>query len=294
MSTTRWLLAIVLFAPIALAAQVAAPATAQAPATPSVTVNYSPPASSTVLGTTFVDWDAIPVRTNANGEQRPVFDNPTGTLDKFEMHATTLNPGKASHPPHNHAWEEILLIKDGEFNVNINGATHHAGPGYLVFFASHDTHNVVNVGDTPATYYVINFGTDLVKTAPDTPAAQQNVAGMLPSSVIDCNSMPPVANAIGSRASCVDSPTLTFTRLESHVTTLNVGASSLPDIVDPGDEVFVVKSGALEVHVNGVGARIDAGSFFYCAPNDKRTLRNIGTTPAVYQVFKVMSAKSPK
>jgi quercetin dioxygenase-like cupin family protein len=55
-----------------------------------------------------------------------------------------------------------------------------------------------------------------------------------------------------------------------------------------------VKSGAIEARVNGVSARISAGSFFYCAPNDKRTFRNIGATPAVYQVIKVMSDKSPK
>jgi len=33
---------------------------------------------------------------------------------------------------------------------------------------------------------------------------------------------------------------------------------------------------------------------FYCAPNDKRTFKNVGTTPAAYQVFKVISDKSPK
>jgi quercetin dioxygenase-like cupin family protein len=36
------------------------------------------------------------------------------------------------------------------------------------------------------------------------------------------------------------------------------------------------------------------GSLFYCAPNDKRTFKNIGTTPAAYQVIKVVSDKSPK
>ncbi|MGB6544222.1 MAG: cupin domain-containing protein, partial [Candidatus Acidiferrales bacterium] len=63
---------------------------------------------------------------------------------------------------------------------------------------------------------------------------------------------------------------------------------------DAGDEIFIVKSGTLDARVNGVTARITAGSLFYIAPNDKRTLKNIGATPAVYQVIKVMSDKSPK
>jgi hypothetical protein len=36
------------------------------------------------------------------------------------------------------------------------------------------------------------------------------------------------------------------------------------------------------------------GSVLYWAPNDKRTIRNLGTTPATYQVIKVISDKSPK
>jgi len=305
----KLLFAILVLAPIALAASLAAPAMAQtmpaqtapasmapdqaAPGTP-IVVKYAPPSQTAVLGTTFVDWDALAVHTTANGEQRPVFDNPTPTLEKLEVHISTLNPGKMSHPVHQHPWEEILLIKDGEMDASINGVIHHAGPGALIFFASHDPHNAQNNGDKPVTYYVINFVTDLVHTVADKPAAEQAVAGMLPSSVIDSNSAPAVATATGTRASVVDSPTLTFARLESHITTLNVGASTMPDIVDPGDELFIVKSGAIEARVNGVSARINAGSFFYCAPNDKRTFRNIGATPAVYQVIKVMSDKSPK
>jgi quercetin dioxygenase-like cupin family protein len=280
-------------------AQTTAPAPAQtgasAPTTTSpIVVKYAPPSQSAVLGTTFVDWDALAFHTTGNGQQAPVFDNPTPTLEKFEVHISTLNPGKMSHPVHEHPWEEILLIKDGEMDASINGQTHHAGPGYLVFFASHDPHNAQNNGDKPVTYYVINFVTDLVHTVADKPAAQQAVAGMLPSSVIDSNSATAAPTPTGTRASVVDSPTLTFARLESHITTLNVGASTMPDIVDPGDELFIVKAGAIEAHVNGVAARISAGSFFYCAPNDKRTFRNIGAVPAVYQVIKVMSDKSPK
>ena len=298
---------ILLFASAAMAAQLAAQApgqtmaptpaqtnTAGAAAAGPISVKYGPPAHPDVLGTTFVDWDALNVRTTANGEQRAVFDNPTATLPKFEVHISTLNPGMMSHPPHHHPWEEILLIKDGEVQVTINGVKHSAGPGALIFFASHDVHNALNAGDKPATYYVINFVTDRAIAAPDKPAAEQAVAGMLPSSVIDCDSVPATPTATGSRASVVDSPTLTFARLESHITTLNVGASTQMDMMDPGDEIFIVKSGAVEARVNGVAARINAGSFFYCAPNDKRTLRNIGATPAIYQVIKVMSERSPK
>ncbi len=267
--------------------------TAAALAQPVVST-YKPPASSTPLGTTFVAWDSIPVRTTANGESRAVFDNPTPTLEKFEMHITTLLPGKQSHPVHQHAWEEMLLVKDGDVELSINGQKHRAGAGSLIFFASHDPHNLTNVGEKPATYYVINFCTDLVHSVPDKPAAEQAVPGKLPSSVIDCDHQPATPNKTGTRANVVDSPTLTFDRLESHITTLNVGQSTQANMIDAGDELFIVRTGQLEATVNGVTCRLKEGSFFYCAPNDKRTFKNIGTTPAAYQVIKIVSARTPK
>src|SRR5205085_5391314 len=140
---------------------------------PAVRVNtYALPKDPPVLTPTSVDCDSHLARDTAAGQVRQVFDNPTTTLDKFEVHITTLNPGKESHPPHHHPWEEMLLIKDGDFEVMINGKPHHAGPGSLVFFASNDPHNAKNVGTTPGTYYVINFVSDLAHDANAKSAAE--------------------------------------------------------------------------------------------------------------------------
>ena len=54
----------------------------------------------------------------------------------------------------------MLLIKEGTLQPTINGVKQQpAGPGSLIFFASHDVHNATNVGDKPTTYYVINYYT---------------------------------------------------------------------------------------------------------------------------------------
>ena len=225
---------------------------------------------------------------------RQVFDNPTVAMDKLEVHITTLNPGMESHPVHRHSWEEILLVKEGDFEVAINGQKPNAGPGSLVFLAANDAHNAKNVGTTPATYYVINFVTDLLHSSDAKSAAERAVPGKLASSVIDCNSQPSTPTATGSRVTCVSSPTLTFLALESHITTLNPGQQTAANIIDPNDEIVVIKSGQLGISVNGVASRMTAGSLFYWAPNDRRTLRDIGSAPASYQVIRVTSAKSPR
>ena len=274
-------------------AALSAAAVAQPPPAANL-AKYAPPAETTPLGTSFVDFDSLTPRITPVGLYRAVFDAPTPTLEKFEVHITTLRPGMPSHPPHHHPWEEILLLRDGQLDVSINGQKQHAAPGSLIFFASHDVHNVTNVGDKPATYYVINFYTGAVHTVLDKPAAAQAVPGMLPTSVIDCEALPAAPTKTGSRRAVVDSKTRTFLRLESHITTLNAGESTLPNMRDPGDELFVVKSGVIEAKVNGVTCRIKEGSLFYFAPNDGRAFKNAGATPASYQVIKVVSEKTPQ
>ena len=270
-------------------------ATAVSATAQSVVVNsYAPPKESTVLATTFVDWNSLVASATAVGEVRPVFDNPTVAMDKLEVHITTLNPGSESHPVHRHPWEEILIVKNGDFEISMNGRKQHAGPGAMVFLASNDPHNARNVGKTPATYYVLNFVTDLSHSTSARSAAEQVVPGKLASSVLDCNSITPTPTPTGFRVVCANSPTLTFLALESHITTLNVGQQTATNIIDANDEIVVIKSGQVEVTVNGIASRMNEGSLLYWAPNDKRTLRNVGTTPTSYQVIRVTSAKSPK
>jgi hypothetical protein len=57
----------------------------------------------------------------------------------------------------------------------------------------------------------------------------------------------------------------------------------------PHSEVWTVL-----LHLRKEASRMNEGSLVYWAPNDKRTLRNIGSTPTSYQVIRVTSAKSPK
>jgi len=258
----------------------------------STPVAYAPPARSAPLGSTIVDWDSLRFRASPVGLYCAVFDEPTPTLEKIEVHVTTLKPGMASHSPHHHPWEEMLLVKEGQLEVSMNGRKEEAGPGALVFIASNDAHNVTNVGVVPATYYVINYVTDLVHTVRDQPAAQWAPAGMLSSRVVDCDSLP--APVGGGHRVAFDSPTVTFKRLESHVTVLDPGAVTPPRHRDPADELFFVKSGLLEVTLNGVSSRIGPGSFYYVAPNDERTMRNIGAATCAYQVIKVECDKSPQ
>jgi XRE family transcriptional regulator, regulator of sulfur utilization len=126
-----------------------------------------------VMGFSVYDWNSIPAQKTETGEVRQFFRAPTATLNQLEVHATTLNPGVASHPPHRHANEEIILVDQGTVDVFGNGVWKTVGPGSVIFNASNSLHAVRNAGTTPATYHVISFVTDktlaIEKSAPPSP-----------------------------------------------------------------------------------------------------------------------------
>ena len=123
------------------------------------------------LGSQVFDWTTMTAKPNATGEVRSVVRAPTVTLDELEMHITTLNPHTASHPPHTHPNEEMVIVKEGTLQAHVNGKEIVVPAGGVLFYASMQPHAVQNIGDTPATYYVINWASPGSKTKqiPKTP-----------------------------------------------------------------------------------------------------------------------------
>jgi quercetin dioxygenase-like cupin family protein len=246
-----------------------------------------------IAGSALFDWDTLAGKPTGIGYYRPVVDAAVPTMERIEIHVTTLNPGKISHLPHHHPQEELILIKEGTIESAINGHKDRVGAGSLLFFAPHDVHNVANVGDVPATYYVINFYTAATATVRNQAAAEWAPPGTLKSSAIHWESLQPTAMAGGAkRYSYVDSPTLTFTRLEIHATTMPPGVPASAVHHHPWLEVIVIREGSVEFNLNGIHQTAGAGSIMYIAPNTLQSSRNPGAVPATYTVFSVASAAS--
>jgi quercetin dioxygenase-like cupin family protein len=268
----RWLAC--LFAPVSLFAQAA------------------PPAAS--LGSTVFKWEDLKVRPTGNGGRRDVTDGPTATFEVFECHVTTLLAGKMSHAPHQHAREELIILRDGTLDVTINGVTSRAGPGSLLWFAANDFHNVANVGDTPSTYFVFNFSTAATKHAPKEGAQAAAAAGKLGSRVIDWAKLEVQTTKTGERRAVINSPTTTLANFSVHVTTLNPREAPHGAHRHPDEEIVLVKEGALDVTMKGATPRATAGSIIFCGSNDEHGWRNAGDTKATYYVIRAITDLTPK
>ena len=116
-------------------------------------------AQRAIIGPSVWDWPSLPVTKTDVGEVRSVVDGRTATLDQLEMHITTLNPGVASHPPHKHPNEELIIIRTGTVETLSSGVWKRLGPGSIILNASNSLHALRNVGTEQATYHVINWKT---------------------------------------------------------------------------------------------------------------------------------------
>jgi (S)-ureidoglycine aminohydrolase len=108
-------------------------------------------------GSFLVPWESAVFKATAKGGGRQFFDRPTAMLNRFDIHVTTLNVGQQSHDPHTHVNEEIILMIEGHAEERIGDARERAKAGDVIRLGSKVLHNITNVGDTPCTYYAIQW-----------------------------------------------------------------------------------------------------------------------------------------
>ncbi len=108
-------------------------------------------------GSFMKDWKDLEVRKTDKGESRPIFDRPSSMFPKFDVHATSLNPGFSSHAPHTHRAEEIILMIKGNTEEQIGQRFHRAKAGDVILLGSNIPHAITNKGNVQCSYFAIQW-----------------------------------------------------------------------------------------------------------------------------------------
>lgn len=122
------------------------------------TAAQAAPAEAAKLPSLTRRFEDLPVKTNGENRSRDVLDGLTHTGYHIDMHQTELGPGLAPHAPHEHEHEEMVMIREGELEVTIDGKVSRAGPGGTIYVASMQHHGWRNVSKDRAHYFVIALG----------------------------------------------------------------------------------------------------------------------------------------
>ncbi len=108
-------------------------------------------------GSFVINWNDIPFKPHDKGGRRDFFERPTAMAKRLEMHVTTLNGGIKSHDPHTHRAEEIVLMVEGDTEMQIGQGFYKGKSGSVYYLGSNILHAIRNEGTSPCTYYAFQF-----------------------------------------------------------------------------------------------------------------------------------------
>ena len=108
-------------------------------------------------GSFIKDWKDLAVKKTDKGESRQIFDRPSSMFERFDMHATNLDSGKISHPPHTHRAEEIILMIKGDVQMQIGEKFYNAAAGDVIFLEANVPHALKNTGREQCSYFAIQW-----------------------------------------------------------------------------------------------------------------------------------------
>jgi (S)-ureidoglycine aminohydrolase len=108
-------------------------------------------------GSFIVDWNDLEFHPHDKGGIREYFERSTSMFKRFEMHVTTLNEGIKSHEPHTHRAEEIVLMINGNSEMQIGDQLYKASEGDLIFLGANVPHALKNDGKGSCMYFAFQW-----------------------------------------------------------------------------------------------------------------------------------------
>lgn len=108
-------------------------------------------------GSFIVDFDEVEYKPHDKGGIRNYFHTQTAMCPYYEMHITNLNAGIKSHEPHTHHAAEIVVMINGNTEMEIGDSIYKGTTGDVYYLASNIPHAIKNIGDTQCMYFAFQW-----------------------------------------------------------------------------------------------------------------------------------------
>jgi (S)-ureidoglycine aminohydrolase len=221
-------------------------------------------------------WIALETKKDSSRDRKEILEGRTPDLTLLEIHASTLDPGMAPHPPHSHAdMEELVIVKEGRLKATINGKTSILGPGSIAVALPGDQHGFKNAANGRTTYYVLKF-----QSASPIDAGRGRQAGGSFTVNWDTATVQPTGK--GEKRDLFDRPTALFRKFDMHATTLNAGEVSHAPHVHRQEEIILMRKGDVQMQIGDKFYAASAGDLIFLSSGVLHALKNTGTGPCQY------------
>jgi quercetin dioxygenase-like cupin family protein len=228
------------------------------------------------------DWELMKVKKVPTGEVRSFFSRQTRSLDKFDIKAVTLNPGQEGNGYQtDDGFDELIIVKEGEININVNGEESLLGEGSVVVVPEVSEIYITSPSGLKAVYYMIGFKPPKFKAEPDTSVFAFLGEDPHPA-FVDWKDVAIVPSENGGRRNFIQQKTGLLKELEIHVTILKEGKTSHAPHTHTDEEIILVKKGFVEENISGKNFRVGPGSVIFLSNDDPHGIRNAGTGECEY------------
>ncbi len=228
------------------------------------------------LASAVYSFNKAPVTENKMGEGRKIMNGSTLDLANLEVHTTTLVAGKTNHPPVAHYnKEELVIVKDGSLQININGETKVLGPGGLALIVAGDIQSFTNATDQPATYYVLGY-------QPKAPLNIERGKQGGGSFMVDWKDLEVRQTDKGESRPIFNRPSTAFPHFDVHATALNPGISSHAAHTHRAEEIILMIKGSGEMQLGDSMHKARAGDVILANANIPHAFTNTGNEQCGY------------
>lgn len=224
-------------------------------------------------------WDSLTVKKEESRVIRHIMEGTTTALSHFEAHSTTLEPGRAPHPPHAHEdGEELIIVRDGQVKITVNETNKILGPGSIAFAMPGDKHGIENTGNTQATYYILKYKSKL-------PANTERAKQQGGSFMLDWNDLAFKKTDKGGRKDFFNRGTSQLEKFEMHTTALNPGFDSHAPHTHKEEEIILLLKGNVEMYIAGDLYKASPGDVIFLSSGVSHALKNTGSEQCEYFAF---------
>jgi len=175
--------------------------------------------------------------------------------------------------------ENIIIVKSGELEVNLNGTQKNLEQGSVIYVLPGENFSMRNIGKVTASCL-------LIKMVSGKSANLQRGKEAGGSFIVDFKSQEFKPHDKGGvRNYFRDRPTAMFAFTEMHVTTLNPGIKSHEPHTHHTAEMVIMLSGVTEMQIGEKIYKAKAGDLYFLESEVSHSIRNTLTEPAMYVAF---------